>query len=110
MNTTGKTLFEFQQNNEFLVYNTTDHTHYPHSGQKPSTIDLLLSNSSIQFNLSTHHDHFLSDHAPIVCTTNSGIYHSHRKINNFVKANWNGTEILLATVLGFYHLRIQPTK
>lgn len=30
-----------------------------------------MSNSSIQFNLVTHYDHFLSDHAPIICSTNS---------------------------------------
>lgn len=87
-NTTGKTLFELQQNGQFLIFNTADHTHYPHSGRTPSTIDLLLSNSSIQFNLATHHDHFLSDHAPIVCTTNTRICHSQQKIFNYEKANW----------------------
>lgn len=87
MNTTGKSLFELQQNNDFLIYNTRDHTHYPHSGRTPSTIDLLLSNSSMNFNLNTHHDHFLSDHAPIICTTNSNIQHTQQKVFDFSKAN-----------------------
>lgn len=87
-NTSGKTLFDLQQNGQFLVYNTVDHTHYPHSGQTPSTIDLLLTNSSIRFNLVTHHDLFLSDHAPIICTTNSNVYHTQQKIFNYAKANW----------------------
>lgn len=88
MNTTGKTLFDCQQNNEFLIYSTNEPIHYPHSGQTPSTIDLLLSISRIQFNLTTHHDHFLSDHAPIICSTTSNIYHTQQKIFDYARASW----------------------
>lgn len=88
-NTSGKTLFELQQNSQFVIFNTDEHTHYPHSGQTPSTIDLLLSNSSINFNLATHHDHFMSDHAPIICTTNTNIHHTQQQFFDYARANWN---------------------
>jgi Reverse transcriptase (RNA-dependent DNA polymerase)/Endonuclease-reverse transcriptase len=88
MNKSGKSLYELQQNSDFIIYNTSDHTHYPHSGRTPSTIDLLLSNSSINFNLITHHDHFLSDHAPIIFSTNSNVQHTQQKIYDYAKANW----------------------
>lgn len=87
-NTAGKSLYDLQLKNDFIIYNTPDHTHFPHSGRTPSTIDLLLSNSSINFNLSTYHDHFMSDHAPIVCTTNSNVHHLQQKLFDFSKANW----------------------
>lgn len=88
-NTTGKTLYDLQQNSQFLIFNTNEHTHYPHSGQTPSTIDLLLSNSNIHFNLATHYDHFMSDHAPIICTTNTNIRHTQQKNFDYARANWN---------------------
>lgn len=87
-NTLGKSLFEHQQNSDFIIYNTADHTHFPHSGRTPSTLDLLLSNSSINFNLCIHNDHFSSDHAPIICSTSSIIQHTQQKIFDYAKANW----------------------
>lgn len=47
-----------------------------------------MSNSSIQFNLVTHHDQFLSDHAPIICSTNSNIRHTQQVFFDYSKANW----------------------
>lgn len=88
MNTSGKSLYELHQNSGFIIYNTNEHTHYPHSGRTPSTIDLLLSNSGMNFDLRTHHDHFMSDHAPIICSTGSDVHHTQQKIFDYSKANW----------------------
>lgn len=88
MNTAGKSLYEHQQHSDYIIYNTNDHTHYPHSGHTPSTIDLLLSNSGINFDLRTHHDLFMSDHTPIICSTSSDVQHTHHNIFDFSKANW----------------------
>lgn len=87
-NTSGKSLFEMQLNNDFIVHNSPDHTHFPHSGRNPSTIDLLLSNSGINFTLSTHHDHFLSDHAPVIFATDNTVQHTQQKIFDYARANW----------------------
>lgn len=87
-NSTGNLLFSSQQNNDFMIYHTDSHTHYPHSGQTPSTIDLLLSNVSFTFDLSTYHDQIHSDHAPIICNTGF-VQRKVRKIFDYSRGDWN---------------------
>lgn len=41
-NRLGNLLFNAQQENPFMIFYTNQHTHYSHSGQTPSTIDLLI--------------------------------------------------------------------
>lgn len=72
-----------------MVYHTNEHTHFPHSGATPSTIDLLLTNSHITFDLLAYTEHLSSDHAPIVCkllgkTSTAEITPKF----NFQRANW----------------------
>lgn len=43
-NAAGKSLFTLQQSEQFMVFHPTEHTHYPHSGATPSTIDLMVTN------------------------------------------------------------------
>lgn len=71
-NSSGNSLFSLQQTHDFLVYHTDTHTHFPDSGRKPSTIDLLLSNIGTVFDISTHQNHMQSDHAPIITTKQIG--------------------------------------
>lgn len=52
-NRLGNSLYDSQQLSQFIIHHTAEHTHFPHSGQTPSTIDLLLANSNFSFDLST---------------------------------------------------------
>lgn len=88
INTSGNSLFSLQQNNEFIIYHPDSHTHYPHSGQTPSTIDLLLSNVDFPFDLTAFHDQMLSDHVPIVYKS-GGADRIERKIFDYKNADWN---------------------
>lgn len=51
-NNAGVKLYSMQQLSQFMIFHTPVHTHYPHSGQTPSTIDLLITNVNFTFDLS----------------------------------------------------------
>lgn len=57
-------------NDYFLIYFPNSHTHFPHCGNLPSTIDLFLS-KGFPFPQSIFTDHsLLSDHVPVICDIN----------------------------------------
>lgn len=86
-NVSGNALFSLQHNNEFMIYHTDTHTHFPHSGQSPSTIDLLISNVNFAFDLVAHDDQMQSDHAPIICIYGT-MKRTERKFYDYSRANW----------------------
>lgn len=96
-NKAGTVLFGIQQTLPLLIYHTAEHTHFPHSGQTPSTIDLLLSNVNFPFELDTHPNHISSDHAPIICQTQLNMASNRRKMLNYRGADWNGFRRFLDT-------------
>lgn len=87
-NKSGKQLYSLQQTNEFMIFNTAEHTHHPHSGQTPSTIDIVLANVSFRFELSTLAGNLLSDHDPVVCLINEKLQHIHEKSFEYKRADW----------------------
>lgn len=88
MNNAGNALFNMQQNNNFMVHYPPEHTHFPHSGQTPSTIDLVITNVSFAFELFTHADQMSSDHTPVICNIFGSCNFSSRKIFDYSKADW----------------------
>lgn len=88
-NTAGCKLYALQQNSNFMIFHPTEHTHHPHSGQSPSTIDLLLSNVNFAFDLSVHSDQMTSDHVPVICSTNERIDLPNNFFFDYAKADWN---------------------
>lgn len=87
-NRSGIQLFGMQQLSHFMVFYPPDHTHYPHSGQSPSTIDLLLTNANFAFDLHTHHNHISSDHAPVVCDVHGITAVSTKVSYDYQSGNW----------------------
>lgn len=87
-NKAGNELFTLQQNNDFLIHHTADHTHYPHSGQTPSTIDILLSNVNFAFDFYAYPDQISSDHKPTICNVSESIALSFNTRFEYSKANW----------------------
>lgn len=87
-NKAGTSLHTTHQLSQFLIHHTPEHTHYPHSGQTPSTIDLLLSNANFAFDLSALTSHSLSDHSPIVCEFNCSIETTKQIFFDYKTADW----------------------
>lgn len=87
-NKAGNELFAIQQSNDFMVHFTSDHTHFPHSGQTPSTIDILLSNVNSPFDFFTHQDQMSSDHTPTICCTHGMTARTVIERFDYHKANW----------------------
>lgn len=46
-NRAGKTLFNILHTSDFVIHHPGVHTHFPHCGSTPSTIDFALSNSQL---------------------------------------------------------------
>lgn len=88
-NREGMSLHNSLQLSQFMVYHTPEYTHYPHSGQTPSTIDLLLANVNFPFDLSALTSHTSSDHAPIVCEFNREFETIHQVFFDYKNADWS---------------------
>lgn len=87
-NRAGRSLHNSLQLSQFMIYHTNEHTHYPHSGKTPSTIDLLLANVNFPFNMSALTSHTSSDHSPIVCEFYSNIETTHQVFFDYRNADW----------------------
>lgn len=87
-NRAGNILYASQQSNDFMIFHTAEHTHYPHSGHSPSTIDLLISNVNFNFEYFTHAEQMGSDHTPTICTTNENVAQTINTKFNYGRANW----------------------
>lgn len=91
-NTAGNVLFNMQLRSNFFIYNPSTPTRYPQSNiGRPSTIDIMLTNSPVHFSPLISLENVLqSDHCPVLFSINtSRDQRSERTILNFKKANWN---------------------
>lgn len=88
INKAGNALFDMQQASNFVIHYPHEHTHFPHSGQSPSTIDLAIANVNFTFDLFTHIDQMSSDHAPVICNVLGTSTVTSRKIFDYSKADW----------------------
>lgn len=88
-NQAGKILFDLQLKSNFFIYHSNSPTHYPVSGNTPSCLDILLSNSSFQISdLISIDDQLNSDHTPVFCSISAEFENSTSFVFNFKKANW----------------------
>lgn len=94
-NKAGNVLYSMQQSNDFMIYHTAEHSHHPHSGQTPSTIDMVLSNVNFFCDLTSLEGQLTSDHNPIVCRIDENINHIQYKSFDYRKANWNHFRVII---------------
>lgn len=89
-NTAGNILNELQARSHFFIHHPNAPTHYPHSGTTPSTIDILLSNSTLYISpLNAHCDQLMSDHTPVTCIIDAvTLDESPIKLPNYKLADW----------------------
>lgn len=90
-NTAGNVLFNMQVTSNFFIHFPGSPTRYPqgNSAAKPSTIDLLLTNSTIDISYLTAHEHQLpSDHAPVTCTISGTLTRFSKLQTDYSKADW----------------------
>lgn len=88
-NSAGKILHNFINSSDFTLISPDEATHHPHSGATPSTIDLLITNSSIPIeNLCTLDKH-ISDHSPILCQLCTSTREAPTRSFNYRTADWD---------------------
>lgn len=81
---------EAQSTDNFIKFHPPSPTHHPHSGGTPSTIDLILANSSNAINDVISENALNSDHNPITCSVR-GVCQSTAPCLSFVykNADWD---------------------
>ncbi|XP_065369085.1 uncharacterized protein LOC135961480 [Calliphora vicina] len=91
-NQAGNVLFNHQNQSNYYVFYPTNNTRFDQtaSPSPPSTIDIMLSNSSLSFsNLETHPNELVSDHVPVTCYIYGNIQGTSNKIPLYHLADWN---------------------
>lgn len=89
INNSGKKLHDFIDTTDYVIIASDTHTHYPHSGATPSTIDLALTNSTLPIDTFVAlEDWLLSDHCPILCKLITAVPQLKTTKFNYLKANW----------------------
>lgn len=111
-NTAGNCLYRLLQTSEFMLYHTNECTHYPHSGSTPSTIDVMLTNTHLPFELTALTDHLNSDHAPIICRIDAAtILADQIQIFDYSKTNWNRYATIITDKIQHYqHNRFETPQ
>lgn len=87
----GKALFDHQNQSSYYIYYPYTPTRFPQNiaYRRPSTIDLLLSNSTLPFtDIETHSCKLYSDHLPITFSINSRCNESEKLFPDYRKTNW----------------------
>lgn len=89
-NTAGTSLNNIQACPNFFIHHSATPTHFPASGTTPSTIDLMLTNTTLHLSAIVALAHEMrSDHAPIVCSIEADINTKDTaKMYNFNQADW----------------------
>lgn len=96
-NRAGKVLRNMPHSSNFVMHHPYSHTHFPHSGATPSTIDFALTNSTVLFsNIYTLQGVLPTYHDPVICAI-EGFNFTKKTVSrpNFQKANWtNYSEVI----------------
>lgn len=110
-NNSGNILFNLQLTSNFFIYYPGSPTRYPqgNSPAKPSTIDLLLSNSNLNIsNLISHEYQLSSDHVPVTCSINGECNKISNNIPNYKIADWNKFKNCISTKIDSLNLNNLP--
>lgn len=89
-NSAGNILNDLQQSRNFFIHNTDSPTLFPHQRQRnASTVDLVLSNSTLTINVKALGYEIPSDHRPVLCTIEcSSIKTTDLSKNLYKLSNW----------------------
>lgn len=89
-NPAGNALLNHLNTSDFSLHAPRTPTHYPHAGTTPSTMDLLLTNSSTPISgLCSLDDYGMSDHRPIFFQLHYAFETSSRVSYRYDGTNWN---------------------
>lgn len=90
-NAAGRSLYGHQINSNYYIHSPNDFTRFTQrqSPQLPSVVDLLLTNSCLQFSqVKTHPNLLKSDHTPMTCRIFGPLITKSVRIPLYHKANW----------------------
>lgn len=94
-NSAGNCLFNNQLQSNFYIYAPTEFTRYPQGtlAKRPSVVDILLTNSSINISpLETHPGELQSDHVPITCQIYGQVSERRILVPQLKLADWNAIQ------------------
>lgn len=96
----GNALHSFINSSLYALMATATPTHIPHSGACPSTLDLLITNTSIPIvNLCTL-DRLISDHYPILCQIGTRHEETTNISYKYKLANWDAYRQFIENNIG----------
>lgn len=89
-NRAGTVLNSLQHQCNFFVFHSDSPTLYPHQNNRtPSTVDLVLSNTSLSMHLKTLGYEIPSDHRPVMCTIRCSAFNSVETSGyDYAQCNW----------------------
>ena len=101
INKAGSILYDLQFTSGFFVVHSDENTYRPISKNvKPSKIDLILTNNTLEYDLPTVIYDFNSDHIPVEFIFYSQLVSMLNKSpKNYTKANWNKFRNIIADKL-----------
>lgn len=110
-NPAGNVLYNHQLQSNYYVYFPSSFTRF---GQnltttiKPSTVDILLSNSSLSFStLQTYPFELNSDHVPVICNIYGNVYCTKIKVPLYHQTNWTALKSWVTNELSNQQLATQ---
>lgn len=88
-NTAGNKLLEEEMDGNFTMHFPDEPTHFPHSGNAPSCIDIVMTNLSDNVSNISTEGALSSDHVPITCSITGTCQMSDPSVAfDYSKANW----------------------
>lgn len=92
-NSAGRALQQMTVSEDMLIHFPDSHTHFPDNGNRPSTIDLILTRGIVSPSKPVTDDSFTSDHLPVLFSMDLSLNRTSTTgtfVKDFSRADWNG--------------------
>lgn len=102
-NSAGRALQQLIDGEDLLIHFPDSPTHFPQNGNRPSTIDLILTRGFPSPSTLTTDDSFTSDHVPVLYPLNLNVERlpvTGSFIKDFSRADWEGYRTFIDSNVG----------
>lgn len=95
-NATGVKLLDAVNRSNCVLLHSMDHTHFPANGGTPSTLDIVITNTSTHLqNITSLMNQLSSDHSPVMASFSANIRHHDRASLDLKRANWKRFQAII---------------
>lgn len=104
-NSAGKALQQLMDGEDILIHFPNSPTHFPQNGNRPSTIDLILTRGFPNPSTLATDDSLTSDHVPVLCSLELSVERIpeiRSFIKDFSRADWEGFRTSIDSNIGSY--------